>query len=820
MAPSITPSATTLTATTNTAITAITFRNSGGAVQANGWSVSPDLPTGLTINPNSGEISGTPTVVTAAATYTVTARNAGGSSTATVRITVNDPTMAPSIIASATTLTATTNTAITPITFRNSGGAVQTNGWSVSPDLPTGLTINPNSGEISGTPTVVTAAATYTVTARNAGGSSTATVRITVNDPTIAPSITPSATTLTATTNTAITAITFRNSGGAVQANGWSVSPDLPTGLTINPNSGEISGTPTVVTAAATYTVTARNVEGSSTATVRITVNPPAPSITPSTSALTATRDTAITAITFRNDGGAVQADGWSVSPDLPTGLTINPNSGEISGTPTVVTAAANYTVTARNVGGNDAVTVRITTVNPPAPSITPSTSALVATRDTAITAITFRNDGGAVQADGWSVSPDLPTGLTINPNTGEISGTPTVVTVAANYTVTARNAGGNDAVTVRITTVNPPAPSITPSTSALVATRDTAITAITFRNDGGAVQADGWSVSPDLPTGLTINPNTGEISGTPTVVTVAANYTVTARNAGGSGTATVRITTVNPPVPSITPSTNALVATRDTVITAITFSNSGGAVQANGWSVSPDLPTGLTINRNSGEISGTPTAVTAVADYSVRARNAGGTVIVTVRITVNPPVPTVPSITPSTSALVATRGTAITPITFSNSGGAVQANGWSVSPDLPTGLTINRNSGEISGTPTAVTATTTVYTVTARNAGGNGTVTVRITVNPPVPFITPSINALIAPTDTAITPITFRNSGSAVQASGWSVSPDLPTGLTINPNTGEISGTPTVVTATTVYTVTARNAAGAGIVSIRITVN
>lgn len=51
------------------------------------------------------------------------------------------------------------------------------------------------------------------------------------------------------------------------------------------------------------------------------------------------------------------------------------------------------------------------------------------------------------------------------------------------------------------------------------------------------------YSILPALPTGLSINPTTGVISGTPTALSTATNYTVTASNAGGSTTATINIT-------------------------------------------------------------------------------------------------------------------------------------------------------------------------------------------------------------------------------------------------------------------------------------
>ena len=60
------------------------------------------------------------------------------------------------------------------------GGAVAT--WSIAPALPDGLTLDPTTGAISGTPTVGAPLATYTVTAANANGMTTADLKIRVND--------------------------------------------------------------------------------------------------------------------------------------------------------------------------------------------------------------------------------------------------------------------------------------------------------------------------------------------------------------------------------------------------------------------------------------------------------------------------------------------------------------------------------------------------------------------------------------------------------------------------------------------------------------
>ena len=53
------------------------------------YSVSPALPAGLSLSTTTGILSGTPTVVTATAGYTVTASNSAGNTTAILTITVN-----------------------------------------------------------------------------------------------------------------------------------------------------------------------------------------------------------------------------------------------------------------------------------------------------------------------------------------------------------------------------------------------------------------------------------------------------------------------------------------------------------------------------------------------------------------------------------------------------------------------------------------------------------------------------------------------------------------------------------------------------------
>jgi hypothetical protein len=159
----------------DTAITALTPTVVGEVMS---YGVSPALPAGLSLNPTSGVISGTPTSAAARADYTVKATNAGGSTTASVPIVVMAPAAtAPSDLEYPAPPTLVVGTKISPLTPTVVG---QVTSYGVSPALPAGLTLNTTSGVISGTPTGVTAGADYTVQATNAGGSTRATVSIMV----------------------------------------------------------------------------------------------------------------------------------------------------------------------------------------------------------------------------------------------------------------------------------------------------------------------------------------------------------------------------------------------------------------------------------------------------------------------------------------------------------------------------------------------------------------------------------------------------------------------------------------------------------------
>ncbi len=103
---------------------------------------------------------------------------------------------------------------------------------------------------------------------------------------------------------------------------------------------------------------------------------------------------------------------------------------------------------------------------------------------------------------------------------------------------------------------------------------------AVTLDNKGNLYVADGqnnlirkvlvtgYTISPALPPGLDFDETTGVISGAATTVTGTTTYTVTAYNAGGSGTATISISSVANTAPATITSFSPSAGTAGTLVT------------------------------------------------------------------------------------------------------------------------------------------------------------------------------------------------------------------------------------------------------------
>jgi hypothetical protein len=530
----------TLNLTVGTAMTADTPSSSGGAVTS--YSVDPALPGGLALDSGTGIVTGTPTTVAAQATYTVTAANAYGQTTAGLVITVNG--VAPNGLSySSNPATYTVGSAITANTPAVTAGTPAS--YSVAPALPAGLSMSATTGVITGTPTAAAAQATYTVTASNAYGKTTASLVITVKG--VAPSgLTYATNPATYPVGSAITANAPTLAAGTAPIS-YSVNPALPAGLSMSASTGIITGTPTAVTIQATYVVTATNPYGQTTVNLVLAVANAAPAnLAYATNPATYPVGTAITPDAPTTTGGAPTS--YSVSPALPAGLSLNTSTGVITGTPTAVTAQASYTVTATNAVGHATASLVVTVPDAAPANLAYASNPATYPVGSAITANDPTTTGGTPTS--YGVSPALPAGLSLNTSTGVITGAPTAVTAQATYTVTATNAVGHATANLVLTVANAAPSNLTYATNPAQYTTGVAIASNSPSYAGGTPTS--YSVSPALPAGLALNTTSGVITGTPSAVAVQASYTVTATNSVGHTTASLAITVYAAPMAEV----------------------------------------------------------------------------------------------------------------------------------------------------------------------------------------------------------------------------------------------------------------------------
>jgi hypothetical protein len=492
---------------------------------------TPALPPGLLLTPNC-TLEGTPSTLQAISSYTISGSNSYGTISTMIQITIS-ATPPSALNYSGSPYIFTINTMIPTITPTFTGTITS---CSASPALPTGLTINPSNCALSGTPTSLQSATNHLITASNAFGSTTYNITISVL---IAPpsSLNYAGNPYIFTQGLAISTITPTYSGTITSC---SASPALPTGLGINNATCEITGTPSNVQSSTDYTITASNSSGSTTTTINITINiAPPDSLTYTGSPFTFTQNTTIPTLSPTTLNGTVTS--CTASPSLPVGLGINNSTCAITGTPTTVQAATNYTITASNSSGSTSTNISIQISLAPPANLTYPSSSYAFTMSIPITPVTPTFTGTVTNCVS---SPPLPTGLAINPTTCTISGNPTVLQPATSYTITASNTSGSTTATISIQVVLLPPANLVYSGSPFEFIQNEAILPVTPTFTGTVTNCVS---APPLPTGLAINPTTCVITGTPTTTQASTDYTITASNGYGSTTTTISIKIVLP---------------------------------------------------------------------------------------------------------------------------------------------------------------------------------------------------------------------------------------------------------------------------------
>ena len=234
---SISPAPSALSYVVGTAISGISLSASGVTGVTYTYAVtSGALPAGVTL------ASGTPTTTVGSFPFVVSVTDGACSQTKNYTVVIACPTLVfgtntatNAVLGISYTLNARATGNTTPLTY------------SVSPALPVGLVLNPTTGIISGTPTAITASASYVVTATQSVAC--------LENKTYTFGVTPACSAVVLGLASQVAGLpngnvdtpysqTFTATGGTAGATyAFSTSTPLPTGLTLSA-SGVLSGTP------------------------------------------------------------------------------------------------------------------------------------------------------------------------------------------------------------------------------------------------------------------------------------------------------------------------------------------------------------------------------------------------------------------------------------------------------------------------------------------------------------------------------------------------------------------------------------------------
>ncbi|MDQ8202028.1 putative Ig domain-containing protein [Pelagicoccus sp. SDUM812003] len=728
------------------------------------WSISEGspnaLPAGLSIDSASGMITGKPTNAFAGAIELEIA-GPGGSSYAKVYFKIAPALDAP-VVSSSPFAKGTSGQAFSyqivasnnPIEF-----AVE--------NLPSGLDFDASAGLISGTPDK----AGYfdmLIRARNAAGWGP--VRLLILDiiPGLEAPMIVSAPYKKGQVGQAFEYQIIANN----QPTGFALSGSLPAGLALDATTGLISGTPTEA-GVKEVILSASNESGSGNGMVFILAIRPSlemPKITSSGTAFGKVGEPFVYQIIATGTPTGYEAS------NLPDGLTLNESTGFITGTPTTPTREpVLMVVVASNGAGQSLPRGVLLEILPAAaaPEILSGSYAIGKVGDDFEFQVFATNDPTSF------FSPNLPQGLSIDSATGLISGSPEQ---AGEFIVTlnaSNEAGAGEPASLALFILPGAAmPRVTSPSYALGKVGEE----FSYQIVATSEQIDSFSVEGDLPRGIDFDPTTGLISGSPVEPGISSVFLLATNDAGTSLPQPLKIK-VEPSLeaPSITSALRTSGTVGDEFSYEILASNmpQERPLPPSAEFEAVGLPAGLGINNATGIISGTPEepgsyTVTLVATNETGQGNAKFLVI---------------KIAPSLQAPVITSVTKVPAQVGKSFSYTISATNDPTSYDVEHSIAwlgVNTATGRLSGTPTkpgVFYAGLFAY----NDSGESKLAPLEIVVYPAAetPKITSERQASGKIGEAFSYQIEASNAPTSYSVSG------LPSGLTIDPASGLISGTP-----------------------------